>query len=59
VVDFIGPVPVAATGVGHCPQDEAPHKVNPLIAAFTRKYGAAAGSTASSEAAGTADAVYN
>ncbi len=34
VVEFV-PLP----GVGHCPQDEAPEVVNPLIEKFVAKYG--------------------
>ncbi len=33
-------------GVGHCPQDEAPEKVNPLIAAFVAKHATPADSAA-------------
>jgi pimeloyl-ACP methyl ester carboxylesterase len=29
---------VELPGVGHCPQDEAPHLVNPLVADFIRKH---------------------
>ena len=29
---------VVLPGVGHCPQDEAPHLVNPLITRFVAKY---------------------
>jgi len=44
---MFGPIPtvkefVTLKGVGHCPQDEAPELVNPLVAQFCRKYDAAA-----------------
>lgn len=29
-------------GVGHCPQDEAPHLVNPLVRAFVERHAGAA-----------------
>ena len=32
---------VSLPGVGHCPQDEAPHLVNPLILEFVQRHAAA------------------
>jgi pimeloyl-ACP methyl ester carboxylesterase len=31
---------VSLPGVGHCPQDEAPHLVNPLIQDFVKRVSA-------------------
>ncbi|GLC34735.1 hypothetical protein PLESTB_001229200 [Pleodorina starrii] len=44
VVEF-----VTLPGVGHCPQDEAPELVNPLIERFVAMYGSGAGKKTSEE----------
>jgi pimeloyl-ACP methyl ester carboxylesterase len=33
---------VSLPGVGHCPQDEAPHLVNPVILDFVRRHSSGA-----------------
>ena len=43
-------------GVGHCPQDEAPELVNPLIEKFVAGYRGGSGSKAAAAAAATAPA---
>lgn len=30
---------VELAGVGHCPQDEAPDQVNPLVLSFVQRHG--------------------
>jgi hypothetical protein len=54
-------VPAAAEfvelpGVGHCPQDEAPHLVNPLIEAFVLSSSAASSTDGSSSSSSSAAA---
>jgi hypothetical protein len=43
-------------GVGHCPQDEAPHLVNPIIHNFVLKHSAKAAAAAVAAVAQTVTA---